>query len=167
MALGRKKILEKILDVDAEMSGNLIFKAAVNLRINGKFEGKLETKGNLTIGEKGVVSGEMIGENITIAGKVKGKIIATQRLTFLPTAKVEGEVRASKLEIREGAYFEGISYMLSEYFGIEELAHYLEVDTSAITEWVNSGKIPVTKEGEILRFERKAIDEWIAKGKVI
>ena len=164
--MGKKKIVEKILDVDAEMSGNLVFKDPVNLRINGRFEGRLETRGNLTIGETGVISGEMTGEDIAVAGKVKGKIIATQKLTFLPTAKVEGEIRTSKLEICEGAYFEGTSHMLSEYFGIEELAHYLKVDTSTITEWVNSGKIPVNKEEEILRFDIKTIDEWIAKGKV-
>ena len=42
---------EKILDVDASMQGTLSFKDPVNLRINGKFEGKLQTKGSLTIGE--------------------------------------------------------------------------------------------------------------------
>jgi excisionase family DNA binding protein len=162
----KKKILEKLLDVDAEMSGNLVFKDPVNLRINGKFEGRLETRGNLTIGETGVVSGEIIGEDITVCGRVKGKIIATQKLTFLPTARVEGEIRTNKLVVSEGAYFEGVSHMISEYLSIEELAHYLEVDTSTIEEWANSGKIPAKKEGDVWKFERNTIDEWIAKGKL-
>ena len=46
---------EKVLDVDASMQGTLAFKDPVNLRINGKFEGRLETKGFLTIGEHAVV----------------------------------------------------------------------------------------------------------------
>ena len=40
----RKKLEEKILDVDAAMQGNLIFKDPVNLRINGKFEGNWKPK---------------------------------------------------------------------------------------------------------------------------
>ena len=39
---------DKILDVDARMQGTVVFKDPVNLRINGSFEGKLDTRGNLT-----------------------------------------------------------------------------------------------------------------------
>ncbi len=42
---------KKILDVDASMQGSLTFRDPVNLRINGKFEGSLDTKGELTVGE--------------------------------------------------------------------------------------------------------------------
>jgi len=45
-----EEFAEKILDVDASMQGTLAFKDPVNLRINGKFDGKLDTKGSLTIG---------------------------------------------------------------------------------------------------------------------
>jgi len=163
---GKKKVIEKLLDVDAEMFGNLVFKDPVNLRINGKFEGKLEIKGSLAIGETAMVNAEIVGENITIAGKVKGKITATQRLSLLPKAVLEGEIRTKKLVISEGALFEGISHMISDYLNVEELARYLEVDTSTISEWVSSGKIPADREGDVLKFERNKIDEWVAKGKV-
>lgn len=159
---GKKRTVEKLLDVDAEMTGNLVFKDPVNLRINGKFEGTLETKGNLIIGETAVVSAQITGEDVIIAGKVKGKIVAL-RLSLLSTAKVEGEIRTNKLIISEGALFEGVSHMVSDYLSIEELAHYLEVNTSNILEWVDSGKIPANREGDSLRFERKTIDEWIVK----
>ena len=43
---------EKVLEVDASMTGTLTFKDPVNLRINGRFDGTLDTKGSLTIGEK-------------------------------------------------------------------------------------------------------------------
>ena len=38
---GADPVREKILDVDASMQGTLSFNDPVNLRINGKFEGKL------------------------------------------------------------------------------------------------------------------------------
>ena len=155
-----------MLDVDAAMQGTLTFKEPVNLRINGRFEGNLETKGNLTISQTAVVSGDIIGENIIIGGKIKGKIIAKERLTLLPTAIIEGQIYPTKLNVAEGAILEGRCFMLHDFLNAEQLARYLEVDLNSIMEWANSGKVPGQKEGNDWRFERKAIDLWLAEGKV-
>jgi excisionase family DNA binding protein len=165
MAL-RKRVEEKILDVDAAVQGNLCFKDPVNLRINGKFEGVLETKGNLTIGPNAQVNADIVGENIVIAGKVKGKIIAREKLTLSSTAMVEGEVYPSKLSVDEGAILEGNCRMLKDFFNAEELTKYLEVDLNSVLEWANSGKIPAYKEANEWKFERKSVDAWIASGKL-
>ena len=165
MAL-KKKIEEKLLDVDASMQGTLSFKDPVNLRINGRFEGNLDVKGSLTIGSTAVVKADIVGDNVIIGGRVKGKIIAKETLIMLSTAIVEGEIYPAKLNVSEGAIFDGKCSMLHDFLTAEELARYLEVDLKSITEWVNSGKIPATKEGDIWRFERKNIDAWIGSGKV-
>ena len=162
----KKKIEEKILDVDASMQGSLIFKDPVNLRINGKFEGNLETRGNLTVGSTAVISADIIGDNIIVGGKVKGRIIAKERLTLLPSAVVEGPIYPARLNIAEGAILEGNCSMLHDFLNAEELARYLEVDLNSIMEWANSGKMPGQKEGSDWRFERKAIDSWVASGKI-
>jgi excisionase family DNA binding protein len=165
MAL-RKKIVEKLLDVDASMQGSLSFKDPVNLRINGKFEGALEAKGSLTIGPTAVVKADIVGDNIIIGGRVKGKIIAKEKLALLPTAIIEGEIYPAKLNIAEGAIFDGRCSMLHDFLTAEELARYLEVDLNSIMEWASSGKIPGAREGEGWRFERKNIDAWVASGKL-
>lgn len=162
----KKKQEEKILDVDASMQGTLSFKDAVNLRINGKFEGSLETKGNLTVGPTAVVAANIIGDNIIVGGRVKGKIIAKERLTLLPSAIVEGDIYPCRLNVAEGAVLEGRCYMLHDLLNSEELARYLEVDHSSIMEWANSGKVPGLKEDGDWKFERKAIDSWVASGKL-
>ncbi len=162
----RKKVEDKILDVDASMQGTLRFKDAVNLRINGKFEGDLETKGNLTIGQTAQVIADIVGDNIVVGGRVKGRITAKERLTLLPTAIVEGNIYPAKLNVAEGAIFEGDCSMLHDFLNADELARYLEVDLSSIMEWANSGKVPGAKEGSEWRFERKAIDSWVASGKI-
>lgn len=162
----KRKLEEKILDVDASMQGTLTFKDAVNLRINGRFEGTLETKGNLTIGSTAIVFADIVGDIVVIAGRVKGKIIAKERLTLLSTAIVEGDILPSKLDIAEGAIFEGKCSMLHDFLNSEELARYLEVDLNSIQDWANSGKVPALKEGNGWKFERKAIDSWVASGKV-
>ncbi len=162
----RKKMEEKILDVDASMQGTLRFKDPVNLRINGKFEGNLETKGNLTIGQTAQIIADIVGDNIIIGGRTKGRITAKERLTLLPTAIVEGDIYPAKLNVAEGAIFEGDCSMLHDFLNADELARYLEVDLSSIMEWANSGKVPASKEGNEWRFERKAIDSWVASGKI-
>lgn len=162
----KRKLEEKVLDVDASMQGSLAFKDPVNLRINGKFEGTLETRGNLTIGQSATVSADIVGDNVVVGGKVKGRITAKERLTLLPTAIVEGNLYPARLNIAEGAIFEGHCSMLHDFLNAEELARYLEVDLNSIMEWVNSGKMPAQKDGSDWKFERKAIDSWVASGKI-
>jgi len=162
----KKKLEEKTLDVDAAMQGSLSFKDPVNLRINGKFEGNLDTRGNLTIGSTAVINADIIGDNIIIGGRVKGKITAKERLTLLPQAIVEGHIYPAKLNVAEGAILEGQCSMLYDFLNPEQLAKYLEVELNSIMEWANSGKVPGNKEGNDWKFERKAIDSWVAAGKI-
>jgi excisionase family DNA binding protein len=162
----KKKLEEKTLDVDAAMQGSLSFKDPVNLRINGKFEGTLDTRGNLTIGSTAVISADIIGDNIIVGGRVKGKITARERLTLLPQAIVEGHIYPARLNVAEGAVLEGQCSMLHDFLNPEQLAKYLEVELNSIMEWANSGKVPANKEGNDWKFERKAIDSWVAAGKI-
>lgn len=161
-----KKQEEKVLDVDAAMQGTLSFKDPVNLRINGKFEGNLDTRGNLTIGTAAAVFADITGDNIIVGGRVKGKITAKDRLTLLPTAIVEGDIYPAKLNVAEGAVLEGRCVMLHDFMNSEELARYLEMDVNSIIEWANTGKVPGQKEGGNWKFERKAIDSWITAERI-
>lgn len=162
----KKKMEEKILDVDAAMQGSLSFKDPVNLRINGKFEGTLETRGNLTIGQTAQVFADIVGDNIIVGGRVKGRVTAKERLTLLPTAIVEGDIYPVKLNVAEGAIMEGSCSMLHDFMNTQELARYLEVDLNSVMEWASCGKIPGEKEGSDWKFERKSIDSWVASGKI-
>ena len=175
MMTGRDKKhgAEKVLDVDASMQGTLIFKDYVNLKINGTFEGILNTKGSLMIGEQAVVNADITGESITIAGKVNGNITALKDLKLISPARVIGDIRTPLLSIAEGAIFDGTSRMLSKADRLsnnamtpDDLAKYLEVETNLVYEWANSGRLPGTKDGSAWRFERAKIDEWIAQGKI-
>ncbi len=161
-----KKFDERTLDVNAGMQGSLSFKDPVNLRINGQFDGNLETQGNLTIGPNAVVNADITGDTIIVAGKVKGKIQARTNLTILSTAVIAGQINAARLSIAEGAMFDGTCSMLGEYLNAGQLAKYLEVEENRIVEWAESGKIPAVKHANQWRFERKAVDEWIAAGKI-
>jgi len=169
--LRRDRNEKKILDVDASMQGTLMFKDPVNLRINGSFEGKLDTKGSLIIGENASVRADISGDEIIIGGKLTGNIVAANSLKVLSNAHIVGDINTPTLSVETGAIIHGKCQMLTgvstkgDIFDIDELAKYLEVEISNILEWANSGKIPAFKEGNDWKFERPRIEEWIAKEK--
>ncbi|MDP2922209.1 MAG: polymer-forming cytoskeletal protein [Candidatus Omnitrophota bacterium] len=161
----RKREEERMLDINATMQGSLVFSEPVNLRITGKFEGTLTTKGNLIIGESAVVSSDIVGESITIGGKVTGKIRASKLVNLSHTAQVMADIETPKLSIEEGAVFNGKCKMPQGKISLNELADYLSIEEDKIMEWVGNGRIPVEKEGDKLFFDRKEVEEWITQNR--
>ena len=162
---------ERWLEVDASMTGTLTFKDPVNLRINGRFEGTLDTKGSLSIGEKANVKAAVQGEVITIAGTVQGNVTASTRVELMPSARLTGKVTSPRVIMREGAILQGTLDMVggaeaSPWMTIEELARYLEVDAETVVQWAQGGRLPAQREGSQWRFERAKIEEWLAQEKV-
>lgn len=164
---------EKILDVDAAMQGTIAFKDPVNLRINGTFEGKLDTKGNLTIGENARVKANITGDRIIVAGKVTGDIIASQSLSIIAPAFLKGNVRTPIISITEGAILEGQLSMLGpvesegdKILSLKELAQYLEVEMATLDEWAAKRKIPAFQEENTWKFRKSEVDRWIQEEKL-
>ncbi len=150
----KKKEEEKVLDVNATMQGTLKFSDPVKLRINGKFEGALTTKGTLLIGEDAHVTADIIGENISISGWVKGNVRATKMIELKSTAVMLGDMETS---------FNGKSRMSEEKMSLDELSEYLSIDEDKIMEWVNGGRIPVERQEEGLMFDRQEVETWIGR----
>lgn len=157
---------EKTIEINAQMQGTLSFKDPVNLKVNGNFNGTLDTRGTLTVGNESFVEAHITGENIIIAGKIRGDIIAKKMLVLMPTAVLTGNITTPKLNIVEGAIFQGQCKMVDEFLNIEEVAKYLELDAPAIKDLADSGKIPASKAGDSWTFDRKKIDAWATSGKI-
>ena len=175
MALGRQKVAETVaerwLEVDASMTGTLAFKDPVNLQINGQFEGSLNVKGNLSIGQRADVKATITGDALTIAGTVTGNITATQRVELLSSARVAGKISTPRMIMHDGAVLEGTLDMgaaagASSWMTVEELARFLEVEVGTIVQWAKSGRLPATQEGPQWKFNRAKIDEWLAQEKI-
>ena len=170
MAFNRKEhkeiLEEKIIEINAKMEGTLTFTDPVNLKIHGRYSGKLDTRGTLTIGPTAQVEANIVGDNVIIAGKVKGNCTAKKMLVLMPTAVLHGEISTPKLNIVEGAIFQGHCHMLEDILTIDDLAQYLEIEIPAIIELATTGKIPAIREGDSWRFERAQIDLWAASGRV-
>jgi len=131
------------------------------LRINGKFEGSLTTRGSLTVGPAASVIADIVGEKIIVAGKVKGNIKATTSLILKASSHVDGDISAPRVSIEEGAVFNGRCRMSNGKLSLPELSDYLAIEPEKIREWVSSGKIPAQREGVELFFDRREVELWM------
>lgn len=167
---------DKVLDVNASMQGTLRFDDPVNLRISGNFEGTLDTKGKLMVGEKASIKANITGEYVSVAGEVNGNIKAVKLLELDSTAKLNGDIETPAIAVREGAVLNGRLTMgqkaertegqRGDWMNVSQLGKYLEVSTDKIIEWASNGMLPCTKEEGEWMFERNKVDQWIAEGKV-
>ena len=167
---------DKILDVDARMQGTIMFKDPVNLRINGSFEGKLETCGHLTIGENANVKADIQGDKIVIAGKVLGNLSALESISLISPAVVQGNIQTPSLTVAQGAILDGQCQMLNikgaqgesdgKMWSLREVAQYLEVEAKVVEEWASQKKIPAQFNDGEWRFNRTAIEKWLQDEKV-
>lgn len=174
MASGKKDHSdEKILDVDARMQGTIVFKDPVNLRINGSFEGKLETRGSLTIGENANVQADIQGDKMVIAGKVTGNLMARTSVSLISPAVVRGNLETPILSMAEGAVLDGRLTMLNlggvkedGTFSLRDVAQYLEVESKVVEEWAAQKKIPAEYRNGEWQFHKLTIDKWVQDDKL-
>jgi cytoskeletal protein CcmA (bactofilin family) len=104
------------LDRGSKLSGKVSFEGPA--RIDGEVDGEINAKDALTIGETAVVTAQIRAASVTVAGKVSGDIVASQRIEIRPSAKVNGNLTAPVLVVQEGALFEGHCSMQPE--GVRE-----------------------------------------------
>ncbi len=97
--------LSGFLDVGSHFEGELRFEQS--FRIDGKVVGKVISDGDLVVGEKGEVVGEVRVARLFVSGRVEGEVRVAKRLSIHPQGRVEGEVRAAALVIEEGGALEG------------------------------------------------------------
>jgi cytoskeletal protein CcmA (bactofilin family) len=79
-----------------------------DLMIDGLIEGNISSaNGVLTIGENGVIKGEIRTRSAVVFGKVEGNLIVGELCDLRATSVFSGDVMAGKLAMEEGAVFMG------------------------------------------------------------
>ena len=91
------------------VEGNIETKGS--LRIDGRVKGIVKSGDTLTVGTSGEIVGEVHVKNAIVGGKIDGDVTIEQKLVLESTSSLNGNLRASKLIIDEGAYFSGKSHM--------------------------------------------------------
>jgi cytoskeletal protein CcmA (bactofilin family) len=96
-----------ILSSDVEIKGSIKFQK--ELLIDGKVEGDINSDGVLTVGENAEIRGEIKTKSISVYGKVHGNITVAERCELKSKCVLQGDLKAARLVIEEGATFIGKS----------------------------------------------------------
>jgi cytoskeletal protein CcmA (bactofilin family) len=95
-----------ILGADCSLRGELTFTAA--MRIEGKFEGKIQSGGRLALGKSAQIVADVCVAQFALEGAFKGTVQATERVEIGSGASLTANVTAPRIVMAEGASLIGL-----------------------------------------------------------
>lgn len=95
-----------VLARDDVLTGKLQLKSGG--QVLGNFNGQIESDGDLLIGPEAHVEADIRSERVTIAGFVRGNVIASSRLKITTTGRLEGDAKVGALVVQEGGVHLGV-----------------------------------------------------------
>jgi len=115
---GRRRELAELLDDDmvgllepgVEVEGKMKISSGM-IRLNSHFKGEIASEGVIVVAEQGEVDAEIHAKHVSIAGKVKGSVHATERLEIKEHGVVLGDIFTPCLVVDPGGYFDGQCHM--------------------------------------------------------
>jgi cytoskeletal protein CcmA (bactofilin family) len=75
--------------------------------IEGTVIGKINLTGELRVGTKARIEATVHAKNVTVEGKLTGDVSADDRVELVSSATVDGNIKAPKIVVAEGARFRG------------------------------------------------------------
>lgn len=85
-----------------------------DIRIDGTFEGRVQTKGRVVVGESAFVKGDVICENADLWGKMEGNLYVKDTLSLMEGCSMEGNLHVKRLSVELGSTFNGNCRMITE-----------------------------------------------------
>jgi cytoskeletal protein CcmA (bactofilin family) len=82
------------------------------IRIEGVVEGSVKAGKAVVVGKDGKVKGDITTQDAVISGTVVGTVSAESRLELQATARIDGEIRARRMQLEEGAILNGTVQMV-------------------------------------------------------
>lgn len=110
--------IESLISQGMEIKGDVISQGS--LRIDGSVDGKLNIKGDLMVGEKGRIKGEVQVKNLILAGRIEGNVLVSGRLEITSTGALHGDVSCDIMIIEEGGLLDGTSKMKRPHDGADK-----------------------------------------------
>lgn len=98
---GDRTIVARPTVVEGRLSGS------GEIIVNGMVKGTIDGEGGVTVAEQGRIEATVHGRTVAIAGTVVGDITADEKIELETTARVEGNITAPRILIRDGASFRG------------------------------------------------------------
>jgi len=93
-----------IIAAGTKIKGDI--KARHKVHVAGKFSGSIESSSIITIGENGVVEGDLVSEKLIVSGGFTG-IADCEEIQILTGGSVTGRITCRLLVIDRGGFFNG------------------------------------------------------------
>lgn len=79
-----------------------------DLLIEGQIEGQVTVEEhNVTVGRRGRLKADIRGKSIRVEGEVHGDLLGTEEVVIRQTGRVEGNLKAPRVTLENGARFRG------------------------------------------------------------
>ena len=78
-----------------------------DIRIDGHLIGSVKSNGKISVGQTGVIEGDLVCKQAEVSGVVKGNINPDELTALKSTSKVEVDLTTKQLLIEVGAQFTG------------------------------------------------------------
>ena len=79
-----------------------------DITVQGRVNGQVMVRESvLTIGEQAQLKADVRGARVLVQGRLKGSIVASQRIELAPSAAVEGSLSANQVVLTDGTHFNG------------------------------------------------------------
>lgn len=101
-----------IVGNDTVVEGTIITKSSV--RIDGTLIGGVSAEGVVILSKNGKIKGNIMAENIVVAGVVEGNMQIREKVNVEPTGEIYGDITTKSLLIDEESVFQGNCYMNRE-----------------------------------------------------
>lgn len=83
------------------------FISSENVRFDGKLTGEFSCTKRLVMGETAQIEGNVMAQDATIMGIIKGEVIVKGNLHLKSSAFIEGNIQAKTMIVDEGARYVG------------------------------------------------------------
>ena len=100
------------ISVGTIIKGEIV--SSSDIRIDGTFDGKVQSNGRVVIGESASVKGDIICENLDLWGKVDGNVYVKDTLSLKQGCTVNGNVHIRRFCVELGSTFNGNCKMITE-----------------------------------------------------
>src|SRR5262245_51108394 len=79
-----------------------------DITLQGRVSGHVMVRESvLTIGEQAQLKADVRGARVFVKGRLKGSIVASERIELAPSAAVEGSLSANQVVLTDGTQFNG------------------------------------------------------------
>ncbi|MDD9941359.1 MAG: polymer-forming cytoskeletal protein [Myxococcales bacterium] len=109
-----------VIGAGAVIEGTI--KVEGRVQLDGRVEGTLDVDGEVSVGPKGCVIGELIGTQVAIGGTAEGKVTVREHLHIVASGRVRGDVRYESLQVDRGGVLDGTTAHGEEEYGFSPVS---------------------------------------------